>query len=119
MDDENESSKSAGLKNSNLEEEEEDKISNKIENSSVHNDENGDDDRVIDGSSGAESLRESKTGALISETLAHPNAESSVQIEIDGQSEFDSEFSPSYQLSGTIQCRLIRSYAFFFVCEIE
>ncbi|XP_015080327.1 probable WRKY transcription factor 32 [Solanum pennellii] len=95
MDDENESSKSTGLKNSNLEE---DKISNKIENSSVHNDDNG-DDRVIDGSSGAESLRESKTEALISETLAHPNAESSVQIEIDGQSEFDSEFSPSYQLS--------------------
>ncbi|KAL3331666.1 hypothetical protein AABB24_032331 [Solanum stoloniferum] len=95
MDDENDSSKSAGLKNSNLKE---DKIRNRIENSFVHNDDN-DDDGVIGGSSGAESLRDSKTEALISETLAHPNVESSVQIEIDGQSEFDSEFSPSYQLS--------------------
>ncbi|KAG5593718.1 hypothetical protein H5410_034950 [Solanum commersonii] len=72
-----------------------DKISNKMENSFVHND----DDEVTGASSGAESLRESKTEALISENLAHPNVESSLQIEIEGQSEFDSEFSPSYQLS--------------------
>ncbi|XP_055822918.1 probable WRKY transcription factor 32 [Solanum dulcamara] len=91
MDDENESSKSAGAKNSNPEEEEN---RSKIENFSDDK-----DDGVLDDNSVAENLRESKEEALISETLVHPTVQSSVQIETDSQSEFDTEFSPSYQLS--------------------
>lgn len=91
MDDEIDSSKSAVPENSNLEQQ---KNSNKIENSSVHN-----SDGVINGNNGAENLRKSKTEGLISETLVHPAVQSSVQIETDSQSEFDTEFSPSYQLS--------------------
>ncbi|MCD7451256.1 hypothetical protein HAX54_010470 [Datura stramonium] len=99
MDDENERSKAAGAENSNPEE---DKYGNENENYSVH------DDEVVDcGSggcerrevSGAVSLRESKVEDLISETLAPPTVHSSVQIETDTQSEFDTDSSPSHQLS--------------------
>lgn len=111
MDDEIDSSKSAVPENSNLEQQ---KNSNKIENSSVHN-----SDGVINGNNGAENLRKSKTEGLISETLVHPAVQSSVQIETDSQSEFDTEFSPSYQLSGTVQCRLIRFFLLFLIFDCE
>ncbi|KAJ8527066.1 hypothetical protein K7X08_029543 [Anisodus acutangulus] len=98
MDDDNKSSKSAGAENSVPEED-------KNENSSVHN------DGVLDGGSGsgrgfdrrevsgAESLQEPNTENLISETLACTTVHSSVQIETDAQSKFDTDYSPSHQLS--------------------